>query len=125
MKNKFLLFCLVLIGPVYFQSNIKKLLEKNKEYNLSQKIQGFKILIFSQTGNGSKNNAIGAKSDFVEVFPSVPTYLVYEEPYFKVKVGNFKTRKDAIEFLRIVQATYPNAFVVQDFLDIDEYFEQF
>jgi hypothetical protein len=50
--------------------------------------------------------------------------VVYEEPYFKVKAGNFKTRKDAIEFLRMVQDLYPNAFVVQDVLDIDDYFSE-
>ncbi|MDR0763416.1 MAG: hypothetical protein LBF01_02850 [Bacteroidales bacterium] len=109
-------------GNIYFRENIEELLKKNREYNISQKIQGFKILIFSQTGNGSKSNAFSAKNDFLELFPNIPTYLIYEEPYFKVKAGNFKTKREALEFLRIVQDVYPNVFIVQDVLDIDDYF---
>ncbi|MDR1974664.1 MAG: hypothetical protein LBQ31_08345 [Bacteroidales bacterium] len=109
---------------VCYQKGIKDLIEKNKEYNSSQKLAGFKILIFSQTGNGSKNNAFSAKSSFSEIFPSIPAYLVYEEPHFKVKVGNFRMRRDAAQFLRTIQDVYPNAFVVQDFLDIDDYFSK-
>jgi hypothetical protein len=142
MKYKSMLFCLTpllflqslsgesyghlqKINNVYFQEDIKKLLEKNREYNISQKIYGFKILIFSQTGNGSKSNALAAKSNFLEIFSGVPVYLVYEEPYFKVKIGNFKTRKNALEFLRIIQDTYPNCFIVQDFFDVDDYFSNY
>ncbi|MDR0618394.1 MAG: hypothetical protein LBG17_00655 [Bacteroidales bacterium] len=139
MKNKLVFFCLTpllflqslngqsyghlwKVNDVYFQKDIKELLNKNREYNISQKIQGFKILIFSQTGNGSKSNALEAKSNFLEIFSNVPAYLVYEEPYFKVKAGNFRTRKKALEFLRIIQDVYPNSFIVQDFFDVDNYF---
>ncbi|MDR1740021.1 MAG: SPOR domain-containing protein, partial [Bacteroidales bacterium] len=140
MKKGQILFCLFVLlmsgfinastnkrYNVFFHGNneIENTIERNKQYNASQKLEGFKILIFSQTGNGSKDNAFRARNEFVSEFTDViPSYLVYEEPYFKVKVGNFKTRREALGFLYILQEIYPNAFVVPDVFDIDKYFSE-
>jgi len=42
---------------------------------------------------------------------------VFRQPYYRVRVGNFKIRENAIEFSRILKNRYPDAWVVHDRID--------
>jgi hypothetical protein len=50
--------------------------------------------------------AKATKISFMKRFPSVRSYISYEVPYYKIKVGDFRTRKDATEFARYLSKTY-------------------
>lgn len=77
-------------------------------------IEGWRIEIFFEAGNYSKKLAMEAKSGFVEQYPEVPSYLIFQQPYYKVRVGDFRTKMEAEKFLREIEAGYPQAFVVMD-----------
>lgn len=36
-----------------------------------------------------------ARNNFVKKFPEIPAYLIYNAPYFKLVVGNYKTKSEA------------------------------
>jgi hypothetical protein len=77
-------------------------------------IDGYRIEIFFESGNQSKNMAIEAKSEFVNKFPEVPSYLLFQPPNYKVRVGDFRTKMEADKFLREIKPYYPSAFIVND-----------
>jgi hypothetical protein len=77
-------------------------------------IKGWRIQIFFEAGNNSKAMAIEAKSNFVNKYSSVPVYLIFQEPYYKVRIGDYRTKMEAEAFLKKISASYPNAFVVKD-----------
>ncbi len=77
-------------------------------------IKGFRIEIFFESGNQSKNKAIEAKSEFVNLFPEMPSYLTFQPPNYKVRVGDFRTKMEADKFLKEIETTYPSAFIVAD-----------
>ena len=77
-------------------------------------IEGWRIQIFFEAGNNSKTMAIEAKSDFVNKYSSVPAYLIFQEPYYKVRIGDYRTKMEAEAFLKKISGSYPNAFVVKD-----------
>lgn len=94
---------------------IDLLLEKHIKLNeISNTIPGFRINIFFQSGNNSKTNAYQVKSNFMNKYPDTEAYVVYEEPNFKVKVGDFRTRMEARGFLQQIKADFPEAFVIKD-----------
>lgn len=72
---------------------------------------GYRVQIdFSQ-----QKDAVGKiQSDFSSKYPGVPTYLTYNQPYFKLNVGDFRTKLQAVDFLNHVRKDYPAAFVVAD-----------
>jgi hypothetical protein len=41
-------------------------------------------------------------------------YRVYANPYFKVTVGDFRTRSEAMEMLSRIKYSFPSAFVVKE-----------
>jgi len=74
--------------------------------------QGFRLQIFFDSGNNSKSRALSVKSEFTEKFPGTEAYLIYKEPNYKVRVGDFRNRIDAARFLRNIIEDFPNAFLV-------------
>lgn len=81
-------------------------------------MEGFRIQIFSDAGNSSKSAAFEAKDAFELSFPEIEVYLSFEEPYYKVRIGNFRTKLDAEGCLSKIASTYPNAFVVPDYIEL-------
>ena len=90
---------------------IKKHIELNEKY---PQISGWRINIFFEAGNYSKRMAIEAKSKFVNKYTDIPCYLIFQEPYYKVRIGDYRTKMEAEKFLKEIERDYPNAFVVQD-----------
>ncbi len=96
-------------------SRVDTLMEKYIMVNeFDPNIEGFRIEIFFESGNQSKNKAIEAKSEFVNRFPEVPTYLTFQPPNYKVRVGDYRTKMEADKFLKEIESIYPFAFIVAD-----------
>jgi len=83
-------------------------------------VEGFRINIFFQSGNLSRSNALAAQEAFEEQFPEIRSYVSFEEPYFRVNVGNFRTRLEAAAALENLRRLYPQAFPVRDVLNIKD-----
>jgi len=77
-------------------------------------IDGFRIQIFYDSGNNSKSNAYSALSNFRSKFPDIPAYLSYNEPNYKVRVGNFRTRLDAQRFFQFIVTDFSMSYIVKD-----------
>ena len=91
------------------------LLSKHIQINQSLKtIDGFRIQLFSDSGNNSKNKAQTVYDEFMSKFPDNGVYLSFKSPNYKVRVGDFRTRLDAQRFLNELQQDYPNAFIITD-----------
>jgi hypothetical protein len=99
-------------------SNVKVLLKKHMDICSNKKyIQGFRVHIFSESGSNSRSAAMDVKSKFMAKYSETEAYVVFQEPYYKVKVGNFRTRMNARGFLKKIIQDYPNAYVIKDFID--------
>ena len=77
-------------------------------------INGYRIQIAAYSGVNSKSQAEYAKNSFNSIFPYTRAYLIYTEPYFKVRVGNYYTRLQAYKDLENIKLTYPSAYIVPD-----------
>ena len=44
----------------------------------------------------------------------IPTYRSYTNPFFKVVVGDYRTKSDAIRELKNILPYYPKAIVVKE-----------
>ncbi len=78
---------------------------------MKMSMPGYRVQIYY---GGTRMKATEIKSAFMRDHPGVATYLVYQQPNFKVRVGDFETRMDALRMLDDIQGEYPAAFVVAD-----------
>jgi len=93
---------------------IVSLVEKHCYFNGKQKIAGWRVQIFFESGNNSKSRAYNKKGLFLAMYPDVGVYLMFQSPYYKVRVGDFRSRMDAEGFKQKLIGEFPDAFVVKD-----------
>jgi hypothetical protein len=78
--------------------------------------KGFRLMIISTT---KRDEAMAAKSKIYTFFPELKAYLWYQSPYFRVKAGNFKERKDAESYQKRLNIYFPNGvFIMKDIIEI-------
>lgn len=120
----FLSFGLVSLAQVQYSIEPKvKEIENDyiKAWEKVSKINGFRIQVMAFSGNNSRNRAESERAAIKENFPYLSVYLTYNEPYFKIRVGNYYTRLDAYKDLKAIQKTYPNAYIVPDKISYLDY----
>jgi hypothetical protein len=94
---------------------ITQLTEQYRNMNLyNPETDGYRVQIFFDAGTNSKNKALAAKSEFEATYPDTKTYLSYKEPYYRVRVGDFRTLTEAVGFQKKINDKYPNSFPVKD-----------
>lgn len=79
--------------------------------------EGYRIEIFSSSGENSKLKAKNVRLRFLSKFPEDQAYLCWEYPNFEVRVGNYRNRLEAEKALQHIQEDFPFAFVKKDRID--------
>lgn len=79
-------------------------------------IPGFRVQAI-YTVNRAK--ALEVKSRLMELFPDYPTYISFEAPYFRVRIGDFRTRDDAGGLEKEVSKYFSEGvFVARDIINV-------
>lgn len=93
-------------------ARVDELIKKQKEINLQkQTIPGFRIQIYF---GANRQKAQEVRADFTVKHPNVNSYLSYQQPNFKVRAGDYRTRLEAQKFLKDIEGQYATTFIVQD-----------
>ena len=103
------------VGDVAVEQMVAKHVELN---NKSKTIPGYRVQIASFSGTSSKANAFDLRDRFSADYPEVQVYIVFDEPNFKVKVGDFRTRLEAYAFLQKIKEFY-KGYVTKDNISPD------
>ena len=80
-------------------------------------LRGFRICIYN--GN-SRVEALKVKQQFATAYPKISSYVTYNSPYYKVKVGDFADKNQAQKELKKLVVKYSSAFVAPDIVTIKQ-----
>ena len=59
-------------------------------------MEGFRIQIYSSSNRNAREESNKARAEFISKFPDIVSYPLYAEPgYFKIRVGDFRTKTEA------------------------------
>ena len=97
-----------IVGDMRVSMLVDKHIEMNQRLRT---IPGFRIQVASLSGNDSKNRAFALCDKIQEAYPNTQIYVVFDEPVFKVKVGDFRTRLEAYAFLNKMKAVFPGTII--------------
>lgn len=97
--------------------NYKRHLVKNSK---TMGIDGYRVRIFSDNGRGAKDNQKRVRVAFLSLFPDIDAYSEYEGSYFKVYVGDYRTKSEALLLLDRIRKNFPDAFIVEYNIKIEE-----
>lgn len=85
---------------------------------LNSGIPGYRIRIYSESGLGAKEEQQRMRAKFLSYYPGVDAYHAYDEPYFKVYVGDCRTRSEAQKLYDKIKKRFPNPIIIDHYINI-------
>ena len=78
---------------------------------VNPRVEGWRLQILSTT---DRQRVETGKIQFLNLYPAIPADWVHEKPYYKLRVGAFLTRQEAMSFLAEIKDGYPGAYPAKD-----------
>ena len=97
---------------------IKKQIDINEETTRDSRrtASGYRILVMN---SNDRKKVFDAKARIYQLYPELKPYLLYQAPFYKLKVGNFRTKEEAEEYLTELSRDFPKGlFVVRDIIEV-------
>lgn len=82
--------------------------------NSSRTMSGYRVRIYFDNNQNSRADSERTKDKFTKLFRDIPAYRTYTNPYFKVTVGDCRTKSEAMLLLNRIKGAFPSAFVVKE-----------
>jgi cell division protein FtsN len=84
--------------------------------NARRTAKGFRIMIISTS---SREEALSAKTTIYANFPELKAYLWHQTPFYKLKCGNFRDRKEAESYQTRLNLYFPKGvYVISDVIEM-------
>lgn len=135
MKHLIILFsCLLLTGavaiaqdnPMVINNGVKVIKDSRLDLLIKKQIYintlairnqpGFRVQVIS---TNKRTEANDVKARVMHLYPDYRTYLDYQPPYFKVRVGDFKNRDEATELRERISSSFPGGvFVIPAIINV-------
>jgi hypothetical protein len=81
---------------------------------------GWRIQIYNSSGREAREEANEIRTRFLNRYPDVKAYLVYQAPYFKIRVGDFRNKQEAFIMYKSIVLHFPVSYLVQDRISFPE-----
>jgi hypothetical protein len=76
---------------------------------------GYRVQIYS---GSNRKEAFDTQSLFQAEYPDVRTYVIYREPNFKVRAGDFRTRLEATKLMEELRHTFTGMFIISETINL-------
>lgn len=96
-------------------ARIDALLQKNKEINEEiylrtlKNMDGFRLQLIS---TNDRQKALELKTKMMAEYPEEETYLIYHAPYYRMQMGNFRTREQAAAFAEKIKGSFTGSAII-------------
>ena len=92
------------------EQSMRSHIAANEKRNLS----GYRVRIFFDNKQSARVESEKTLKAFMAVYHDIPAYRTYTNPYFKVTVGDCRTKSEANALLTRIKGNFPSAFVVKE-----------
>ena len=99
---------------IYQSQEVAAALRKQVDGNSKRTVSGYRVRIFFDNKQSARVESEETLKKFESMFHEVKAYRTYANPYFKVTVGDFRTKSEAMALLSRIKSAFPSAFVVKE-----------
>jgi len=78
--------------------------------------RGYRVQIYSGT---ERSNAYAAQAKFKQIYKDLSTYISYEQPNYRVKVGDFTNRTHAQALMNQLKKDFNAVFIFTETINIE------
>jgi hypothetical protein len=95
----------------------KNLFKVNNHYGM----EGFRIQIYASNNRNAREESNKSRAEFMSMFPDIVSYPLYAEPgYFKIRVGDFRTKTEAMKLFQLINKEFKDAYIVPDVINFPD-----
>ena len=99
---------------VHQSPEILSAMNSHFEANRGKSVSGYRVRIFFDNKQTARNESLAVMNKFSAEYHDIPVYRSYVNPYFKVTVGDFRSKSEAMQRLRRIRNEFPAAFIVKE-----------
>ena len=121
-KNIFTVMPLKILGApadvrVHQSLAISTAMNRHFFENSSKPVEGYRVRIFFDNRQSARMDSEAVVRNFTSKYHDTAAYRSYVNPYFKVTVGDFRTKSEAMQLLRKIKNEFPAAFIVKEHIN--------
>lgn len=108
---------LSVIGPgakVNQTATVKQALQKYASENADKSISGYRIRVFYNNEPSARTRSENIEALLKEQYPGIGVYRTFESPNYKVTVGDFRSKDEALGIYNALKSTYPTAYIIKE-----------
>lgn len=94
--------------------SIRNAVEMKASGSSRQMVGGYRIRIFFDNSQTARGESEAALYRFKVKNPGVAAYRSFVSPYFKVTVGDYRNKSEALAALKTIKRDFPTAFIVRE-----------
>ena len=99
---------------VHQSPDIAAAFEEHIASNEFREEDGYRIRVFFSNAQNSRGTSLRAADIVSEKYPGLPVYRTFVQPNFKVTVGDFRRKSEALQLLEMLRRDFPSAFIVRE-----------
>lgn len=82
--------------------------------NDSKKVTGYRIRVYYENSQNARNRSEAIARTISGTYPGIGVYRTFESPNFKVCVGDFRTKDEALKIYHALKSSYPTAIILKE-----------
>ena len=82
--------------------------------NASKKVTGYRIRVYYENSQNARNRSESIARTISGTYPGIGVYRTFESPNFKVCVGDFRTKDEALKLYHALKSSYPTAIILKE-----------
>lgn len=82
--------------------------------NSGKKIQGYRIRVFYDNSPQARTRSEGIAAYLRSQYPENGVYRSFEAPNYKVTVGDFRSKEEALKIYMALKGIYPTAYIIKE-----------
>ncbi|MBP5332924.1 MAG: SPOR domain-containing protein [Bacteroidales bacterium] len=95
-------------------SAVRSALNNYIRSNSGKKIQGYRIRVFYENGPQARTRSESIAAYLRSQYPENGVYRSFEAPNYKVTVGDFRSKEEALRIYMSLKGTYPTAYIIKE-----------
>lgn len=73
--------------------------------------RGYRVQFFISS---NRNEVYAKQAEFNQMYPDLRTYIIYQEPNYKIKAGDFRTRLEAQKLVHDIRPMFSTLFIIPE-----------
>ena len=76
-------------------------------------VEGYRVQLFSGGGSKAREEALEVKGKVLSNWPDERVYVKYSAPFWRVRVGSFRHKHEALPLMKKLDEEFPASYIVR------------